>query len=288
MRLAARLPRVSPRRARFIVWVTTCGVIAFLFAFPFLTLLIATLKPPAELNLTPPTYWPSRLSLESFVELLDLGNGIWVHLGNSLYLAVFTVVGTVVVATLAGWGFARFRFPGQTVMFVAMLAALMVPGQALLTPLFLTLKALGLGNTLLGVALVYVAYQLPFAIFLIRNAFLDVPQAIDDAAQVDGASGLKLFGHILFPMIRPGTITIALFAFFASWNEYVTALILLQKQSLFPLPVALNGAIVSGLTGVNWSLLQSGVVVSMAPCLLLFFVLQRYYVSGLVAGAVKD
>lgn len=280
--------RVSVNRARFIVWFTVCSVISVLFLYPFLTLLTAALKPPQELNLTPPTYLPSQVSLESFGELQKLGDGVWVHVGNSVFLSVITVVGTLAIATLAGWGFARFPFRGQGILFVGMLAALMVPGQALLTPLFLTLRTVGLGNTLFGVSLVYITYQLPFAIFLMRNAFLDVPQAIEDAAQVDGASGAKLFFQVLFPMVRPGMITVALFAFFASWNEYVTPLVLLQDQSLFPLPVALNGAISSGLTGVNWSLLQAGVVVTMLPCLVLFFVLQRYYVSGLVAGSVKD
>jgi multiple sugar transport system permease protein len=282
--------RQSRRRkgGRGVVWAVTCTVIGVLFAFPFYVVLTAALKTPTELVAIPPTLVPSAVSLENFFQLGSLGNGIWVHLGNSAFLALFTVLGTLIVSTLAGWSFARFPFRGQSLLFIGILAAIMVPFQALLTPLFLILKTIGLGSSLIGLGLVYIVFQLPFAIFVMRNAFLDVPQALEDAARVDGAGGVQLFRHVLLPVVRPGMITVALFAFFSAWNEYLAALVLLSKQELFPLPVALTGAIISGLTGVNWSLLQAGVVVTMLPCLILFFTLQRYYVTGLAAGAVKD
>jgi multiple sugar transport system permease protein len=164
----------------------------------------------------------------------------------------------------------------------------MIPFQPLLIPLFLVLKTIGLSSSLLGVGLIYVAFQMPFAVFVMRNAFLDVPRALEDAGRVDGANGLKLFTNVLFPLVRPGIITVGMFAFFSSWNEYMAAMVLLQSQDSFPLPVVLQTAIVTGLTGVDWSLLQAGVLATMLPCLLLFFVLQRFYISGIVAGAVKD
>jgi len=269
-------------------WTVTCVALAIAFLFPLYVVFTGALKSPGELTGTPPTLIPKTFTLENFLLLNDLGNGIWVHLGNSVFLAAFTVVGTAVLSTLAGWGFARYRFRGQGVLFVAMLSALMVPFQPLLTPLFLVLKSLGFGNSLVGVGLVFVTFQLPFAIFVMRNAFLNVPQALEDAARVDGASGFTLFRHVLLPVVRPGVITVALFAFLASWNEFLAALILINDQSLFPLPVALAAGAVNGNNGVRWPLLEAGVVVTMLPCLLLFFMLQRYYTSGLVAGAVKE
>ncbi len=274
--------------ARAITWTVTCIVLAVLFLFPLYVVLTAAFKSPAELTTSPPTYFPHTFTLQNFLALKNLGDGIWDHIGNSVFLALFTVVGTVLIATLGGWGFARYKFRGQRILFVAMLAALMVPFQPLLTPLFLVLKALGLNNTLVGLGLVYITFQLPFALFVMRNAFLEVPQALEDAARVDGATGWKLFTNVLFAVVRPGMVTVALFAFFSSWNEFMGALVLLNDESLFPLPVALSTAVVTSVTGVQWPLLQAGVLVTMLPCLILFFTLQRYYVSGLVAGAVKE
>lgn len=269
-------------------WAATCIAIAIAFLFPLYVVFSAAFKEPAELTATPPTLIPQSFTFENFLLLNDLGNGVWTHIGNSVFLAVFTVLGTAVLATLGGWGFARYRFRGQGILFIAMLAALMVPFQPLLTPLFLVLKSLGVGNSLVGVGLVYVTFQLPFALFVMRNAFLNVPQALEDAGRVDGATGHKLFFHVLLPVVRPGIITVALFAFLSSWNEFLAALILLNDQSLFPLPVALAAGAVNGNNGVRWPMLEAGVVVTMLPCLLLFFMLQRYYTSGLVAGAVKE
>ncbi|MDO7883076.1 carbohydrate ABC transporter permease [Salinibacterium soli] len=273
---------------RSLGWAVTCIAIAIAFLFPLYAVFTAAFKDPTELTTTPATLFPQSFTLENFQLLNDLGDGVWTHIGNSVFLAVFTVVGTAVLATLGGWGFARYRFRGQGILFIAMLSALMVPFQPLLTPLFLVLKSLGVGNSLVGVGLVYVTFQLPFALFVMRNAFLNVPQALEDAARVDGATGPKLFMNVLLPVVRPGIITVALFAFLSSWNEFLAALILLNNQSLFPLPVALAAGAVNGNNGVRWPMLEAGVVVTMLPCLLLFFMLQRYYTSGLVAGAVKE
>ena len=279
---------LSHRKQIGIVWATVCAVISLLFAFPFYILLTASFKTVQELNQVPPTYFPKVFSVESFQRLGKVGNGIWIHVTNSLILALITVVGTVLISTLAGWGFARYPFRGRGILFILILAAIMIPFQPLLIPLFLVLKTIGLSSSLLGVGLIYVAFQMPFSVFVMRNAFLDVPRALEDAGRVDGANGLKLFTNVLFPLVRPGIITVAMFAFFSSWNEYMAAMVLLQSQDSFPLPVVLQTAIVTGLTGVDWSLLQAGVLATMLPCLLLFFVLQRFYISGIVAGAVKD
>jgi multiple sugar transport system permease protein len=265
----------------------TSGILAVLFVYPFYVLVTAAIKTPQEIERTPPTYIPQSLTLQNFARLAELGDGIWVHLGNSAILGVITVIGTIAVSLLGGWGFARYRFPGQRVVFILMLSALMVPYQPLLTPLFLVLKWLHLQNSLLGLSLVYITFQLPFALFVMRNAFLDIPRELEDAARVDGASGTILLRNVFIPLLRPAIVTVGLFAFFSAWNEFLSPLVLLSDQSQFPLPVALRSAIVSGLTGVNWPLLQSGVLVTMLPCLILFFIFQRYYASGLIAGAVK-
>jgi multiple sugar transport system permease protein len=163
----------------------------------------------------------------------------------------------------------------------------MIPFQSILTPIFLILTRLGLQNTLTGLSLVYVTLQLPFAIFMMRNSFDAVPLEIEEAARIDGANSLQLLNRVMLPLVWPGVVTVALFAFLNSWNEFLGALVLTTDQSKFTLPVMMT-AVQSGRFGaIDWGAVQAGVTVMMAPCLVLFLLLQRFYIRGLTAGAVK-
>lgn len=198
-----------------------------------------------------------------------------------------TVLATVTISLLAGYGFSRFQFPFKNVLFILIISTVMIPFQSILTPLFLILTKLGLQNTLAGIICVYVTLQMPFSIFMMRNAFDAVPKEIEDAARVDGASVLVVLRRIMLPLVLPGVATVAIFAFLASWNEFLAALILLTDQKKYTLPV-LMAAVRSGQFGtIDWGAVQSGVTMMMAPCLVLFLLLQRYYIRGLTAGAVK-
>jgi len=193
----------------------------------------------------------------------------------------------VVVSVLAGYGFSRFRFPLKGLCFVLILATIMIPFQSILTPIFLILTRLGLQNTLTGLSLVYVTLQLPFAIFMMRNSFDAVPLEIEEAARIDGTGSRQLLIRIMLPLVWPGVVTVALFAFLNSWNEFLGALVLTTDQSRFTLPVMMT-AVQSGRFGAtDWGAVQAGVAVMMAPCLVLFLLLQRFYIGGLTAGAVK-
>jgi multiple sugar transport system permease protein len=167
------------------------------------------------------------------------------------------------------------------------LATLMIPFQSILNPLFVLLRLLHLQDTQLGLALVYTTFQLPFAVFMMRNAFDAVPKEIEEAAVLDGCSSMSLLMHVMLPLVGPGLATVALFAFFGSWNELLAALILISDSRAFTLPVMLINAQSGQLGSVNWGLMQAGIVLSILPCAALFLLLQRYYIQGLVAGAVK-
>ncbi|MEP7190060.1 MAG: carbohydrate ABC transporter permease, partial [Roseiflexaceae bacterium] len=197
--------------------------------------------------------------------------------------------GTILLSTLAGYGFARFDFRGKAALFILVLAPLMIPFQAIMIPLFLVLRALSLNNTLLGLAMVYITAQLPFGIFIMRNVFASVPRDIEEAALIDGCSPLRMLYRVMLPLVMPGIITIGLFAFFNAWNELFAALIYLTDSDKYTLPLLLATARTNpGLFGgTNWGGLQASVTITMVPCLLLFIFLQRYYVSGLTGGAVK-
>jgi multiple sugar transport system permease protein len=163
----------------------------------------------------------------------------------------------------------------------------MIPFQAMLTSLFTVLVWLHLANSLLGLILVYSTFQLPFCVYIMRNSFASVPKEIEDAALVDGSSTMSVLGRVMVPLVMPGIVTVVLFAFVFAWNEFLAALMLLSSDSRMTLPVALNN-LATGLYGrVDFGKLDAGAVVAMVPCLVLFLILQRAYVRGITAGALK-
>ncbi len=159
---------------------------------------------------------------------------------NSAAVAIGTAVLTVIVSLLAGYGFSRYRFMFKNALFVLIIATLMIPFQSILTPLFIILAKLGLNNSLIGLTLVYVTLQLPFSVFMMRNAFDAVPKEIEEAARIDGARDLKLLVRVLLPLVMPGIATVAIFAFLNSWNEFLAALVLLSDNTKFTLPILIS------------------------------------------------
>ena len=164
---------------------------------------------------------------------------------------------------------------------------MMIPFQSILTPLFLVLTWLGLQNSLHGLVLVYVTLQMPFSVFMMRNAFDAVPREIEEAARIDGCSTWSMLTRVMIPLVVPGIVTVCIFAFLASWNEFLAALILITDNGLYTLPILVT-AVRSGMFGsIDWGAVQAGVTLMMVPCLAIFLLLQRYYMRGLTAGAVK-
>jgi len=289
---AAAEPSSGHRRSKLLgagAFYLVGAILAAIFLFPLIWAILTSLKPAAEIVSTPPTWLPKALTVKNYVGLNHVGSGIFRYVSNSVITVGYTLVGTIVLSTLAGYGFARFAFPVKNILFVLVLAPLMIPFQSIMIPLFLVLRTLHLNNSLLGLAMVYITAQLPFGIFVMRNAFASIPKDIEEAALLDGCSTLRMLFQLMIPLVMPGIVTIALFAFFSSWNELFAALIYLTDSDKFTLPLLLATARTNpGLFGgTNWGGLQASVTVSMLPCLLLFIFLQRYYVSGLSSGAVK-
>ena len=289
---AARTPRLarSPVRWRAVpagAWAAVCALIACLFAFPIVMVAMTAVKSPDEAAASPPTYFPHELSLGNFSDLLHAGSGLLTYMGNSTGVALGTVAGTVVLGTLAGYGFGRFSFRGRNSLFVTVLATMMIPFQAILTPLYTILFHLDLLDSRLGLVLVYTTFQMPFSVFIMRNAFRHLPLDIEEAAMVDGAGTPLILFRVMIPLVVPGIATVALFAFFTSWNEFLAALIVVSSNTKYTLPVLLQNLITERFGALDWGMLEVGVVVTIVPCLLIFFILQRYYVQGLLAGAGK-
>jgi multiple sugar transport system permease protein len=263
------------------------SALALLFLAPVLWSAITSFKPPAEASASPPTFLPESLSLGNYTKLTEYGEGIGVYLYNSFAVAGMTVIGTVVLSVLAGYGFSRYAFPFKGLAFGLVLAILMVPYPTILIPLYTVLGWVGLQNTLVGLAIVFVMFQLPFGIYMMRNAFETIPRELEEAAVIDGASTLGALRHVSLRLVLPSVITVALFAFLAAWNEFLAPLIFLNDDERYTLPVMLTSVQNGQLGAVDFGALQAGVTLAMLPPVILFLALQRYYVSGLIAGSVK-
>jgi len=261
-------------------WVFT-GAVAVIFLFPLVWTAVASVSPHAGTNQV------DGWGFGNYATLAGYQAGVWRYLANSAFVSLLTVTLTLVVSTFGGYAFARFRFRGKNVLFMVTLAILMVPYATLLIPLYVLLNEIGLVNSLVGVALVLTMFQLPFATFLMRISFEAVPRELDDAALVDGCSSFTALRRVLLPAVKPGLVTVGLFAFLTAWNDFMAPLILINDTERMTLPLA-----VSNLRGqvqgvVDYGATEAGVVVLALPCVVLFLLLQRHYVRGFMSGALK-
>ena len=285
--LSKRSNRFWAGRGKYLLG-SVCIVLCLVMVTPIVVSVAASLKTTAEAAAVPPTYLPSELSLDNYQKLWDYGSGLPTYVGNSLITAALTIVMILALTVPAGYGLARFPIPGKNLIFVFLLLALIIPYQALLTPIFLMFSTLGLTNSLLGLAIVHTSIQLPFSLYIMRNAFEAVPRELEEAALVDGANSWQVLRRVFLPTMIPALITVILFAFITSWNEFLGALVMLTRDSSLTVPLVLAAArSVTSLGSTDWGMLQAGVTVAIIPCVLVYFLLQRYYVSGLLSGAIK-
>ncbi|HXW19375.1 MAG TPA: carbohydrate ABC transporter permease [Roseiarcus sp.] len=262
------------------------GVVAIML-FPLLMCFSASIKTAQEASAVPPHYWPSALSVENYLKVFHYQASLPVYLANSFAVAALTILLCLGLGTPAAYGLARFPVPAKEFVFLVLLSSLMVPYQALLTPLYIMAASLGLANTYLGLAIVHTVVQLPFSVYLLRNSFEETPRELEEAGIVDGCNSLQLLRWIFLPAAAPALITVTLFAFIASWNEFIAALIFMNKETAFTIPIMLVGVRQGHFGAIDWGALQAGVVVSIFPCLAIYLLLQRHYVSGFLSGAIK-
>ncbi|GAA1938520.1 carbohydrate ABC transporter permease [Agromyces allii] len=261
-------------------WVLTAGL-ALLFLYPLIWTAISSVSPLAGTNQT------DGWGFGNYVTLANYQAGIWVYLLNSTFVSLLTVLLTLTVSLLGGYAFARFSFPGKDLLFLSTLAILMVPYATLLIPLYVLLNSVGLSNSLVGVALVLTMFQLPFSMFMMRISFESVPRELDEAAMVDGCSAWTVLWKVLVPAVKPGLITVGLFAFLAAWNDFMAPLILINDSNRMTLPLAISNLRGQVQGVVDYGATEAGVVVLALPCILLFLILQRHYVRGFMSGAFK-
>ncbi|WP_433555773.1 carbohydrate ABC transporter permease [Pseudonocardia xinjiangensis] len=261
---------------------------AFLvFTVPLAWAMMRSLQPGTVIVAAPDRATFFHLTLDNFRALVSGPNNLLGAVANSLVVALGTAVLTTVIATAAGYGFARFRFRSAPLLFALVTASMMVPFQAILTPLYLQMNLMRLTDSLVGLVLFYTTVNLPFGVLVMRNSFSTIPRELEDSAHIDGASTLRIITAVLRPLITPGAATVALYAFLAAWTEFLGALTFLTSRDLYTLPVALVNLQQGAYGQINFGYLAAGSVIAMIPCVVLYVGLQRFYVAGLASGAVK-
>ena len=249
---------------------------------PLLWMLSVSFMQTGEAGHFPPPLLPSAPTLDNYRELF-VRAGMGRYLANSFIVSTSVMLLSLLFNTMAGYAFAKLRFKGRDHTFRALLAALVIPAQVAMMPLFLLLKQMGLVNTYAGAIVPGMAAI--FGIFLVRQYARSIPDELLEAARIDGASEARIFFQIVLPGLKPILVTLAIFSFLGAWNDFMWPLIVLSDDALQTLPVAL--AALSREHVMDYELMMAGSVVTILPVLLLFLVLQRYYIQGLLLGSVK-
>ncbi len=273
---------MKPGLTKFVLYaVLVVGAAATLF--PLFWMASASLMPSGEANAYPPRLLPSHATLDHYRALftrLDMGRCF----RNSLVISLAATALSLLFNSMAGYAFAKLRFPGRDPVFKVLVGALVVPAQVAMLPLFLLLRALGLVNTMWGVLVPAIASI--FGIFLIRQFAQSIPDELLEAARIDGAGEFRIYWTIVLPLLRPILITLALFTFLGTWNDFMWPLVVLTDQARWTLPVALAGLV--GEHAQDTELMMAGAVLTVLPVLVLFLALQRFYIEGIMLGGSKE
>jgi multiple sugar transport system permease protein len=285
--LGALAPRRKRRPAPTVYLVAAaCVAVMAIMAAPLVFSFLASIESTAEVSAAP-HYLPRTFSLQNYLKVIGYQAGLATYVGNSTLVALMTIAACIALAAPAGYGLARFSPYGKEIAFLVLLAPMMIPYQALLTPLYLDFAKFGLVDSRIGLAIVHTILQLPFSVYLMRNAFEAIPREIEEAAMIDGCTASRRLTRIFLPLAVPGLVTVALFAFINSWNEFIAALVFMNREFSFTVPILLVSVRSGDHGAIDWGALQASIVFSVIPCLAVYLALQRYYVSGLLSGAVK-
>ncbi|MDA1261102.1 MAG: carbohydrate ABC transporter permease [Planctomycetota bacterium] len=259
--------------------------IVLLVVFPLVWMTVTAFKPETELFIQPPTFLPLAPTVQHFLKLL-LTTPFPIYARNSVIVSVLTTMVVIVVATLGAHSLVKFNYRGRTAVAQMILFTYLLPSVVLVIPLYLMFARLGLTDSLASLVTAYTTFALPFALWLLRSFMAAIPPDLEFAAMVDGASRMRAFVDVILPQALPGIISTSLFTFINAWNEYLYALVLINRDVQKTLP---PGVIVMLVTGFNieWSLLMAAAAMMAIPLLVVFVFMQKHLTRGFGAGAVK-
>ena len=275
MNYSARIRKI------FFYGIMMVGVL--LTILPFIWMISTSLMPTGMANRYPPVLFPKETTFQHYRTLFTQLNVLRYFL-NSLIIATSVTVISLVFNSMAGFAFAKFRFPGKQKLFKLLLSAMVIPAQVTMLPLFLMLNRMGLVNTYWGIIIPGLASI--YGIFLIRQYIMSIPDSLIEAARIDGATDFYIYWHIILPLAKPILVTLALFTFMGAWNDFLWPLIILTRDSMYTLPVAL--ANLMGEHVQDTEMMMAGSVITILPVLIVFLTLQKYYIRGIMLGSVKE
>jgi multiple sugar transport system permease protein len=255
---------------------------AAVMLFPFVWMVSTSLTSDAQLFVTPPQLIPSPAQPQNYTRVADL-YPILTFMKNSLIVAAVCTTLQVLTSAMAAYAFARLRFRGSNLLFMVYLATLMVPSSVIVAPLFIEMKYMGLVDSYPGLILPGIASA--FGTFLLRQAFLTLPQELEEAAFIDGASHWTVFWRIVLPLSGPALATFGIFAFMASWNAFLWPLIITNSLDLMTLPVGLSN--LQGQYSTAWNLVMAGSTISVIPIVVVYIAAQRYVIRGIALSGIK-
>ncbi|MEA3406744.1 MAG: carbohydrate ABC transporter permease [Chloroflexota bacterium] len=268
---------------------------SFIFMFPFMWAFISSGKTVSEINIFPPTLWPKHPQFvknytQIFIEAPFL---LWIK--NSLVVTALNLSGTVISASIVAYSFARFKYPGRDILFFIMLSTMMIPSEVQLIPTYLIFHKLGWVNTIKPLWVPAWLGGGAFNIFLLRQFYMGIPLDLDESAEIDGAGPLRIFLTIILPLSKPVLGTVAALSFIGNWNNFMGPLIYLNDPEKLTVAVGLrvfsqgvtSSGMQAGLAPPQYNLVMAASIVVAAPCLILFFVAQRYFVQGIVTTGIK-
>lgn len=250
---------------------------------PFIWMVSASFMADGHANVYPPRFYPDEFTLMQYENLFSRLN-VSVNFMNSLFLSITVTVVSLLFNSMAGYAFAKFRFKMKDKIFNLLLSSMIIPAQVTMLPLFLMLKSMGLINSYFAIIIPGLANI--FGIFLIRQYAISIPDSLIESAKIDGASDFQIYYRIILPLCMPILITLALFTFMGTWNDFMWPLIVLTDNSLYTLPVALANLMLEH--SKDPELMMAGSVITIIPVLIVFLFLQKYYISGIMTGGVKE
>jgi len=259
-------------------------VVVVVCLFPFWWMALSSIKTLRELYTVPPIWWPAMPTWDNYYKVLFESN-IPRYFLNSVVISVGSTALALILAIFASYGFARFEFKGKPLLQSLVLVGQLLPTAAIIVPLFITLRVLGLVNTYWGLILVYMIITLPLSVWMLTSYFKNIPAELDEAAIIDGASRLGVLFRITLPLSTPGLVSVMVYAFVTTWNEFIFALCFATDSSVKTLPIGL--AEFSTEFNTDWGAVMAASVVMTLPIAILFLSMQRLFVGGLTAGATK-
>lgn len=292
--MSSNYERTAGSRKHFDAW----GIAGWIFlillllftVIPLAWMISTSLKTQLGALQFPPRWIPANPTLANYKLLLDptgdIGRTFLRYMGNSLFVATATTVIGVAVAVPAAYAFSRFKFPGKSSLFYAVLLRNMFPAVIFLIPLFILMRNLHLVNSYLSLIITYLTFGLPLSIWLLKGFYDNIPIQLEQAARIDGASRFQAFVRVVMPLSAPGIVATAIYSFILAWNEYVYALTFITDQRKLTVPVGLQRFFSEYVA--NWPGLMAAAFIMSVPVVVMFLVLQKYFVRALTEGAVKQ